>query len=92
MNEPEFLTRRRFLQALAASVVAAAQPLPFGFPQFREDKIDMWEFQFLKDGKKVWNTVRIARSATLGSAFSYSGHTMGVEYRVSCQRALPNRT
>jgi len=31
-NEPEFLTRRRFIAALAASVVAAGLPLPVGMP------------------------------------------------------------
>ena len=31
-KEPEFLTRRRFLAALAASVVAASVALPVGFP------------------------------------------------------------
>lgn len=32
-NEPEFITRRRFLAGLAASVVAAGAPLPAGFPK-----------------------------------------------------------
>ena len=31
-NEPEFLTRRRFIAALAASVVAAGASLPVGMP------------------------------------------------------------
>jgi hypothetical protein len=31
-NEPEFLTRRRFFAALAASVVVAGLPLPVGMP------------------------------------------------------------
>lgn len=31
-KEPEFLTRRRFLAALAASVVAAGCSLPIGMP------------------------------------------------------------
>ena len=30
--EPEFLTRRRFLAALAASLVVAGLPLPIGMP------------------------------------------------------------
>ncbi len=30
MSEPEYLTRRRFIAALAASVVAVGLPLPIG--------------------------------------------------------------
>ena len=32
MKEPDFITRRRFLSTLAASVVAVGLPLPVGMP------------------------------------------------------------
>lgn len=54
----DLLTRRRFLSALAASVVAAGMPLPIGFPRktvsFDTTDAD-WEADGTRISLKYWN-------------------------------------
>lgn len=61
------LNRRRFLQALAGSVVAAGAPLPIGFPEPSIIGVDMGGLDLLSIGQREYN---LRRSQMIAFALS----------------------